>query len=183
MVNWGRSVTVAQNSRQEYVRSKYRYKFVNLEHRRDKEVAQSPSVKPTFVHSDHMTRTYSMSSEHALLDQEIHDLRVEVGHLRWGLHQRVHIRKHKNPSPSPSSSSRDKRNYRWRTRSPWSSVHEAPFHSLGGEWHPRRRNRTPPQGLWGVVPWAGPYARPLSHHFPDISRMPSFSVISPNQRS
>ena len=66
---------------------------MNLERRRDREVAQSPSVKPVFVHSNHMTRSFSMSLGHALEDQEIHDLRVEVGHLRWGLHQRVHIKK------------------------------------------------------------------------------------------
>lgn len=183
MVNWGKARIVTQNSRQEYGGSRYRDKFVNLEYRRDREVAQSPSIRLAFVHLDHITRSYSLSSRHAPRDQEIHDLRMEVGHLRWGLHQRVHIRKHKNPSPSPSFSSRDEQNYRWRTRSCWSSVDEAPSHSLEGEWHPHRRNRTPPQGLWGVIPWAGPCARSLHHHFPDISKMLSFFVVSPNQHS
>ena len=120
-----------------------------------------------------------MSLGHAPRDQEIRDLRVEVGHLRRGLRQRVHIKEHRNPSPSPSSNSRDEQNYRQRTRSPQSSVHEAPSHSLGGECHPHRRNRTPPPRAMGgdamstalcQVSWS-----PFSRHIEDAEILYRFT--------
>ena len=125
---------------------------MNLERRRDRALAQSPSIKAEPVHPNHISRSHSVSSRHVPRDQEMHDLRMEVHHLRQWLRQRVHIRESRSRSPSPSSSSVDERGYKRRTRSPRVEIHATPFHSVGGERHPHRRHRTPPSRSLGVMP-------------------------------
>ena len=98
------------------------------------------------VHSDHKSRSHSYSMRHPSRDQEMNYFRMEVGHLRWQLRQRVHIRKHRMPSPSPSSNSEGEWSYRRRTKSPQSSTYEAPPHSFREKRRPHQRSRTPLQG-------------------------------------
>ena len=59
------------------------------------------------------------------------------------------MREHKSPTPSSNASSRREWSHRRRTRSPKGNVHGAPSHSVRGERHPHRRNRTLPSGNIG----------------------------------
>lgn len=52
-----RSATVAQSEGQESVGSWRKDEFVDLDHRRDCEVAQSPSIRVVSIHSDHINRS------------------------------------------------------------------------------------------------------------------------------
>lgn len=135
---------MVESEEQESVGSRHRDEFANLEHRRDRALAHSPSIKAKPVHPNHISRIHFVSSRNVPRDQEMHDLRVEVHHLRQRLRQRVHIKESRSRSPSPSSSSVDEQGYKWRTRSLRVEIHKTPFHSVGGERHLHRRHRTPP---------------------------------------
>ena len=106
-----------------------------MEPRRDRARAQSPSINASPVHYDHISRSHSVLSRHALRDQEMYDLRVQVRQLRQQLPQRVHVREHRSVMPSSNSSSGEERSHRRRTRSPRGSVHGVPSHSVRGERH------------------------------------------------
>lgn len=103
---------MAQSEGQELVGYKHRHEFVNLKCRKDRALAQSPSLRVAFVHSNHITHSHSVSLRHVPRDQEMHDLKVEVHHLWQRLRQRVHIRESRNRSPSLSSNSIYERSYR-----------------------------------------------------------------------
>nr|POF10036.1 hypothetical protein CFP56_46383 [Quercus suber] len=68
---------MVQSEGQESVGSRHRDEFVNLEHRRDRALAQSPSIRVKPVNPNHISRSHSVSSRHIPRDQEMHDLRVE----------------------------------------------------------------------------------------------------------
>ena len=59
------------------------------------------------------------------------------------------MREHKSLTPSSNSSSGREWSHKRRTRSPRGNVHGAPSHSVRGERHPYRRNRTLPLGNIG----------------------------------
>ena len=68
-------------------------------------MAQSPSIRAEFVHLDHISQSHSRLGSHISREQEMRNLRLEVGHLRRRLRRRMYVRENKTPSLSQSSSS------------------------------------------------------------------------------
>lgn len=81
MTNSRRNKIVAPSEGQESVGSRDRDDFVNVEPRRDRALAQSPSIRFAPIRSDHISRSHYVSLRHAPRDQEMYDLRVEVRNL------------------------------------------------------------------------------------------------------
>ena len=77
-----KSATVAQSEGQESVGSWPRDKFVNLDRIKDCDVAQSPSIRAVSILLDHINRSQSQSTSHVSHDKEMHNIKLEVSHLR-----------------------------------------------------------------------------------------------------
>ena len=81
MTNSRRNRTIAQSEGWEPVGSRHKDDFVNVEPRRDRALAQSPSIRVALIGSNHISRSHFVSLRHVPRDQEMHDLRVEVRNL------------------------------------------------------------------------------------------------------
>ena len=152
---------------------------MNLEQRRDREVAQSPSIRAEFIHSDHINRSHSRSGSQILCEQETRNLRLEVDHLRRWLQHRVHFRENRTHSLSQS--------YRRRSRTPPSESFRISSHLVGGERHHWRRVRnSPPENMENdamsralhQIPWS-----PFSSHIeraelPYHFTQPTFTIYN-----
>lgn len=143
MENSRRGGTVAFLNK-EFVGSQCGNQFVNLESKKDHEVAQSPSIRAESIHSNRISRSHSRLESHISHDKEMRNLRLVVGHLRRRLRHVVHKRENRTHSLGQSFNSEGEQSYRRRSSSPPIEYFTTCFRSIGEERYRRGRVETPP---------------------------------------
>ena len=141
-------MVIEGGNRKESIGPQREDQFVNLERRRDREVARSPNISIESVHSNHISQSHLRPGSHISREQEACNLRLEIDHLRKQLRRRVHVREDRTPSPSQISSSKGERSYRQRSKTPPRKYFITPSRSRGGEgYHQRRDRNSPPENM------------------------------------
>ena len=131
-----------RNASLESVGSQRRDRFVNLEQRRDCDMAHTHSQRAPFVHSDHIGQHHTSHNSH---DEEVYDLKRKVDRLHRHLHRKARIREERTSTPSQSSSSKDDRNYWQRSKTPPNESFTSSSHYTLDERYHHKRSRTPPR--------------------------------------
>ena len=122
-----------RGDREEFVGSQRVDQFVNLERRRDREMARTPNIKAKSVHLGHISRNHLRPRSHISWEQEMHNLRLKVDHLHRQLWHREHTREDRTPSTNQSSNSGE--NYQQRSKTLPSESFTTSSRSGGGEGH------------------------------------------------
>ena len=135
-----------RNASLEYVGSQRRERFVNLEWRKDCDMANTHSQRAPFVHSDHTSQHHASHNSH---DEEVYNLKRKVDRLYRHLHLKAWIREKRTPTPSQSSSFEDDWNYQWRSRTPPNESFTSSSHYTSEERYHHKRSRTPPRRNMG----------------------------------
>ena len=86
-----------RNASLEFVGFQRRDWFVNLEQRRDCDMAHTHSQRAPFVHSNHTGQHHASHNSH---DEEVYNLKRKVDRLRRHLHRKARTREERTPTPS-----------------------------------------------------------------------------------